>query len=702
MIRSTKEIALTIITELGLPIFPCNPGFIDPKKNKTPLVSGGFKAATTDIGVVSTWWDKFPDAAIGVPTGYVSGIVAIDIDVREDKNGENSLAQTRYVFDSSWQVKTPTGGRHIFFKHPGVHVNNKAGNFLGEGVDFRGDGGYVIFCGSYTVAGVYESLPGCDPFSVQILDLPSDITDMLRTKNNMETVLERDIHVGERNVSIFKLANKLVSSGVFGDELLNMLVEYNNSHCSPPLDNSEIDTICQSASKRNQQQTLPLTDLGNSERFIKTANGEIFYCPENGSWLGSVDGTFQPSETIPYENAKTTIREMSNEITSTSDPHSLLKWSKTSQSVARIDAMIKLAQKDKRVSRSLLQMDVDDHIINLKNGAFDLNQRQLLADRASWFLTKQARVNFKNETTCDRWLDFLLEVTDDDPDMVRQLQKAVGYTISGNTSAQIFFVCTGSGANGKSVFLETIDYLMGSYSGKLTANTLTSMASNKIPNELAGLTGKRFVTVSEMPSDEIVNTTTLKELTGQDTLSARFLYKEYFQLKPRFKIWIAANHKLRFTENSYALKRRMVHFNFPVFFAPDERDPELLNKLKKEASGIFNWAIEGYGLFKQEGFQTGTDNQIIAPIRSDSDESFRQFFYEQLIETSVDDWLPLTEIIDSYAAYLGIKFASSGIRRSVKLHLHNRGYLTERIRHGESRIIAIKGLQPRNHYDCPW
>lgn len=130
MIRSTKEIALTIITELGLPIFPCNPGFIDPKKNKTPLVSGGFKAATTDIGVVSTWWDKFPDAAIGVPTGYVSGIVAIDIDVREDKNGENSLAQTRYVFDSSWQVKTPTGGRHIFFKHPGVHVNNKAGKFF--------------------------------------------------------------------------------------------------------------------------------------------------------------------------------------------------------------------------------------------------------------------------------------------------------------------------------------------------------------------------------------------------------------------------------------------------------------------------------------------------------------------------------------------------------------------------------------------
>ena len=79
----------------------------------------------------------------------------------------------------SWQVQTPTGGRHIFFKHPGVPVNNKAGNFLGEGIDLRGDGGYVIFCGSNTAAGSYESLPGCDPFRTQILDLPPDILEKL-------------------------------------------------------------------------------------------------------------------------------------------------------------------------------------------------------------------------------------------------------------------------------------------------------------------------------------------------------------------------------------------------------------------------------------------------------------------------------------------------------------------------------------------
>jgi hypothetical protein len=107
-------------------------------------------------------------------------------------------------------------------------------------------------------------------------------------------------------------------------------------------------------------------------------------------------------------------------------------------------------------------------------------------------------------------------------------------------------------------------------------------------------------------------------------------------------------------------------------------------------------------LFKQEGIQASIHEQIIAPLRQDSDDSFQKFFQEQLIETSANDWLPLNEIIDNYASYLGIKFASSGTRRSVKLHLQNRGYLPERVRQGASRIVAIRGLQPRKHYDCPF
>ena len=291
--------------------------------------------------------------------------------------------------------------------------------------------------------------------------------------------------------------------------MLGTLQEYNSTHCEPPLE-KEVETIYQSVTKRNEIRSIPLTDLGNSERFISNANGQVFYCPENGTWLGCTGGTYQQSETLPYENAKATVKSMSNEVINASNPQALLKWIKTSQSVARIDAMIKLAQKDRRISKKLSLMDTDDQLINLKNGVFNFADFKLLANRGSQFLTKQAETSFVENADCKLWKEFIRQITDDDEEMSRQLQKAVGYTLTGMTEAQLFFVCTGNGANGKSVFLETIDYLMGTYSGKISASALTGGAANKIPNELAGLTGKRFVTVSEMPMGEIVNTTTLK------------------------------------------------------------------------------------------------------------------------------------------------------------------------------------------------
>ena len=125
---------------------------------------------------------------------------------------------------------------------------------------------------------------------------------------------------------------------------------------------------------------------------------------------------------------------------SANNPQNLLKWAKNSQSVTRIDAMIKLAQKDKRIARRLADMDVEDELINIKNGAFDLDRNELLVDRGSRFLTKQANVSFNPEADCPRWKSFLNEITDDDPEVIIQLQKAIGYTLSGNTDAQLFFV----------------------------------------------------------------------------------------------------------------------------------------------------------------------------------------------------------------------------------------------------------------------
>ena len=101
MTSSMFDTALRIVTELGLPVFPCSDGISTNTKIKAPLVQGGFQSATKDLSQVEAWWGRFPSAAIGVPTGMVSGIVALDIDVRPNKDGEVSLLTPRYSATTS-------------------------------------------------------------------------------------------------------------------------------------------------------------------------------------------------------------------------------------------------------------------------------------------------------------------------------------------------------------------------------------------------------------------------------------------------------------------------------------------------------------------------------------------------------------------------------------------------------------------------
>jgi Bifunctional DNA primase/polymerase, N-terminal len=135
----------------GIPVFPCNPA------TKRPLTPNGFKNATTDPGVISSWWHTWPPAMIGVPTGQVSGCFVLDIDQDEEKgvNGEASLAALAAregPIPETAEQATPRGGRHLFFAHPGRKVKTTAG-MLGPGLDIRGDGGYIVVAPSVNAAG---------------------------------------------------------------------------------------------------------------------------------------------------------------------------------------------------------------------------------------------------------------------------------------------------------------------------------------------------------------------------------------------------------------------------------------------------------------------------------------------------------------------------------------------------------------------
>ena len=173
----------------------------------------------------------------------------------------------------------------------------------------------------------------------------------------------------------------------------------------------------------------------------------------------------------------------------------------------------------------------------------------------------------------------------------------------GDRGEQIIVYLQGDGANGKSVFIDVLSHVFGDYAATISAKALIDRASGAIPSDIASIAGKRLVTMSEFPERTPINTTTVKSVTGGDKVTARHLYKDWFEFKPQFQLLCAMNElpKVAVTDDAYLRRVRIIPFL--RIFSPAEMDRNLQDKLKAEADGILQWCIEGARLYQQQGLQ---------------------------------------------------------------------------------------------------
>jgi putative DNA primase/helicase len=191
------------------------------------------------------------------------------------------------------------------------------------------------------------------------------------------------------------------------------------------------------------------------------------------------------------------------------------------------------------------------------------------------------------------WTEFLDRITNHDTQLQGFLKRYVGYCCTGFTDEHCFVFAYGTGANGKSTFVNTIAGILGDYA--TVADTATFMASNteRHPTDLAKLMGARLVVAQETQKGRRWDETKIKMLTGGDKITARFMRQDYFDYTPTFKLFICGNHKPRLTSIDEAIRRRLLLVPFTVQIPPAERDPQLAEKLKAEWPAILRWAIEG-------------------------------------------------------------------------------------------------------------
>lgn len=352
-----------------------------------------------------------------------------------------------------------------------------------------------------------------------------------------------------------------------------------------------------------------LDDTGNAQRLHDAFGNGLRYSYVDKKWLYYKDGKWNYDNigfhrSIADASVELIERERINYEDDDDKLKAFEKHLKRSRSFAGKTNMLREAEHYKPLLPSML--DRKKHCLNCKNGVIDLKSGELSPHRREDFFTRITKCAYDPDSSdTPQWDKFLNDIFNADRDLIRYVQKAVGYSLSGSTAEQGAFFLFGTGRNGKSTFLEIIRSIMGDYATNIQPQTIMiKPSSGNSPNsDIARLKGARLVTSVEPNEGMRIDEGLLKQLTGDDVVTARKLFGDEFEFKPEFKLWMATNHKPVIRGTDTGIWRRIHLIPFTVQIPENKADKHLKYKLARELEGIFRWAVEGCMLWQQEGLR---------------------------------------------------------------------------------------------------
>lgn len=353
-----------------------------------------------------------------------------------------------------------------------------------------------------------------------------------------------------------------------------------------------------------------LDDTGNAQRMYDLCGDVMRYCYTDRRWLSYQDGKWQyDAKGGVFVWADRVLESMKSELKLWAEHEggSLFedykKHMKKTRSNNSKKAMVK--EMEHLVAVSPNELDADRLLVNVRNGVLNLRDFTVTEHKPDFLMTRMLGTSMsESPKKPEKWLAFLNQIFSGDKELIRYIQKALGYSLSGDTSEQCAFFLYGTGRNGKSTFLEVVRKIMGDYATNIQPESIMVKASTNTANsDIARLKGARFVTSVEPNEGMRLNEGLLKQLTGDDMITARKLYGDEFEFRPEFKLWMATNHKPTIRGTDLGIWRRIHIIPFSVTIPESAVDKYLPFKLMQELPDILAWIVEGYKLWKMEGLR---------------------------------------------------------------------------------------------------
>lgn len=344
----------------------------------------------------------------------------------------------------------------------------------------------------------------------------------------------------------------------------------------------------------------------------------------------------------------------------------------------------------------------------MQNGTLNLETGTLQAHRREDYLTKIIPVAYDPQAQCSLFLRFLHDIMGGDADMVRYLQRAIGYSLTADVREHALFILYGTGANGKSTLMEVLRELLcdemedaPGYAVQTPADTLLARKDEGPRSDLVRLRGARLVTAVETDAGRRMATALVKQLTGGDPITARALYRDFETILPTWKVWLGTNHKPDVPEHGAAMWRRIKLLPFNVTFHDPEpagcppkegviyKDKTLAAKLRTELPGVLAWAVEGCLAWQRDGLGDPPAVQLAtAQYRAETD-LWGNWIAESCVE-GPDKWALARDLLASAITYAEANNERPPTQTKLGLILADRRYERSRARtRGEDRNAVV-------------